>query len=239
MKRFVAATAVLVVALFLPLGAGAAAPGGAPTGDGGAAAQPSHQHGESTGHLPPVQENTDLIGKVELVDEPGRISDVSALNGYAYLGRYIEPTCSTGGIYVVDIRDPENPKRVGFIKSHADSYVAEGVQAIHIDTAYFDGDLLVYSNESCDKNGIGGVTLVDVTNPLKPKKLVEGFGDFTVRGRSQTHANQIHSALAWDTGNNAYAVLVDDEEPATKDVDILDITNPSRPRLIAETGLPD
>jgi hypothetical protein len=238
MKRFVAVAAVLVIALFVPTRAGAG-PASAPVGDGGAAAQPDHQHGESTGHLPPVTENTDLVGKAQLVDEPGRISDVSALGGYAYLGSYFEPVCETGGVYVVDIRDPANPKKVGFIKSHTDSYVSEGVQAIHVDTAFFDGDLLLYNNESCDKNGIGGVSIVDVTNPLKPKKLVEGFGDFTVRGKSQRFANQIHSVLAWDTGANAYAVLVDDEEAGTKDVDILDITNPSRPRLIAETGLAD
>ena len=81
------------------------------------------------------------------------------------------------------------------------------------------------------------MTLVDVTNPLQPKKLVEGFGDFTVNGKSQTHSNEIHSAFAWQDGARAYAVLVDDEE--AEDIDILDITNPSRPRLISETDLTD
>ena len=42
------------------------------------------------------------------------------------------------------------------------------------------------------------MTLIDVTNPMKPKKLVEGFGDFTdTNGKSQTHANQVHSAFGW------------------------------------------
>lgn len=76
-----------------------------------------------------------------------------------------------------------------------------------------------------------------MTNPLKPKKLVEGFGDFSVKGKSQTHSNEVHSALAWQDGSKAYAVLEDNEEAA--DIDIIDITNPSRPKLISETSLAD
>jgi len=108
---------------------------------------------------------------------------------------------------------------------------------ITLDTPSFKGDLLVYQNEICpgSERGIGGVTLVDVTNPRASKKLVEGFGDFTVKGKSQTHSNETHSAFAWQDGSKAYAVLVDDEEAT--DVDILDITNPSRPKLISETDL--
>lgn len=195
------------------------------------------QHDVATGHLPATNVNTELIGKLELTNEVGRVADVDHLKGYAYLGAYDEPVCSTGGVWIVDVRDPANPKKVGFVKSHTDSYVSEGVQALSISTPKFTGDLLLYNNESCDKNGVGGVTIVDVTDPTKPKKLVEGFGDFTVKGKSQRQANEIHSAQAWDAGDNAYAVLVDDEE--AKDVDIIDITNPSRPKLISETGIGD
>ncbi len=195
------------------------------------------QHDSATGHLPATNQNAELISKLELTSETGRVADVDYLKGYAYLGAYYEPVCGTGGVWIVDARDPANPKKVGFVKSHTDSYVSEGVQALSIDTPKFTGDLLLYNNESCDKNGVGGVTIVDVTNPARPKKLVEGFGDFTVKGRSQRHANEIHSAQAWDARDKAYAVLVDDEE--AKDVDIIDITNPSSPRLISETGISD
>ena len=53
----------------------------------------------------------------------------------------------------------------------------------------------------------------------------------------QTKANQTHSAFAWENAETGrwYVVLVDDlEEP---DVDIMDITNPSRPKLVSETNL--
>ncbi len=197
------------------------------------------QHGGTEGHLPPVSNNVDLVSKLRLTNEPGRIADVGELNGFAYLASYAEPVCKTGGVHVVDVRDVTNPKKVGFISSHTDSYVSEGIQGVSVDTAYFKGDLLFYNNEACDKNGIGGLTIVDVTNPLKPKKLVEGAGDFTLKGKSQKHANEIHSVFAWYDAatRKAYAIIVDDEEAL--DVDILDVTDPSHPKLIKETGLQD
>jgi hypothetical protein len=114
-----------------------------------------------------------------------------------------------------------------------------------MDTPSFKGDLLIYQNEWCPQttNGVGGISLVDVSNPDQPKKLVEGAGDFTKKsgtqsgGVPQTKANQTHSAFAWRSQGNGrwYVVLVDDmEEP---DVDILDITDPSRPVKVAEWNL--
>jgi hypothetical protein len=195
------------------------------------------QHGGEEGHLPATSSGVRLVGKVAVADGPGRTADVSAKGNYAYLSRFYEPTCATGGIDVVDISNPAAPKHVSTIPSHTDTFTGEGSQVITLNTPSFTGDLLVYSNEICPGagQGIGGVTLVDVTNPLRPKKLVEGFGDFTVKGQSQRHANEIHSAFAWTAGGKAYVVMVDNEEGT--DVDILDITNPSRPSLISETDL--
>jgi hypothetical protein len=197
------------------------------------------QHGGNDGHLPAVRNNVDLVSKLRLTTEPGRIADVGEHNGFAYLASYAEPVCQTGGVHVVDVRDVHHPKKVGFISSHTDSYVSEGIHAISVDTKYFTGDLLFYNNEACDKNGIGGVSIVDVTNPAKPKKLVEGAGDFDQPGGSQRTANEIHSVFAWYDAatRKAYAIIVDDEEAA--DVDILDVTDPSHPKLIKETGLAD
>jgi hypothetical protein len=198
------------------------------------------QHGADDGHLPPVQRNVDLIGFTDLFagqEQPGRIGDVSAKGNFAYLTLYYEPQCDRGGIQIVDISDPANPKAAGYIPSHVGTFAGEGSQVISLKTASFTGDVLIFQNESCpnsDKMSIGGVTLVDVTNPLAPKKLVEGFGDFSINGKSQTHSNQVHSAFGWvneETGR-AYVVMTDDEE--ITDTDIIEITNPSRPRFVAE-----
>src|SRR5215207_8088028 len=110
-----------------------------------------------------------------------------------------------------------------------------GMQVIELDTKWFTGEVLVMNNEPCGpgaKNAKGGVTLWDVTNPLKPKKLSEHFGD---RGFADFH--EIHSAFAWQAGDRAFVVMTDNVE--FPDVDIMEITNPHRLRLIAELDLND
>jgi len=110
------------------------------------------------------------------------------------------------------------------------------VQALHIDTPAFDGDILVTNNEICKAPaGFGGMNIYDVTDPEHPTPLVEGLGDETVPGQGKKAANEIHSVFAWDAGDKAYAVIVDNEEGA--DVDIIDITDPKKGTLIAEYDL--
>ncbi len=193
-------------------------------------------------------EGLELVGKFDTAGRTGgegRVADVSAKGNFAYLTMFYEPTCGKGGVQIVDISNPAAPKAAGYIPSHVDTYSGEGSQVVSLDTPSFKGDLLVYQNEWCPgtTNGVGGVSLVDVTNPRQPKKLVEGAGDFTKKdgsqskGVPQTRANQTHSAFAWENRETGkvYVVLIDDlEEP---DVDILEITNPSKPKLISETNL--
>ena len=249
--RKLAHTAIGALAAgLLSLGAPAALAHHAPsllTDDAVNSAKETHghdaQHGGDTGHLPPKSENVAKIGNIDLfagAEEPGRIGDVSAKGNYAYLTVFREPTCARGGIQVVDISNPANPTKGPYIPSHQGTYAGEGSQVITLNTPSFKGDVLIYNNEICagnEKTGVGGVTLVDVTNPLKPKKLVEGFGDFTINGKSQTHSNQVHSAFGWvneETGR-AYVIMTDDEE--FTDTDIIEITNPSRPTFVAEYDL--
>src|SRR3990172_4714372 len=212
-----------------------------------ALAHPGDQHGPLSGHLIGTGEwgNIDFISKLELTQTEGLVADVaiSPDGQWAYLANWGEPDCAgpeTGGqnspdagAWVVDISNLENPVQVGFIPSHQDTRPGEGMQVVNITTKFFSGDMLVMNNEHCGKNGNGGVSLWNVTNPLKPFKLSEHFGDRG--GVSPGDANDIHSAFAWDTGDNAYVVMTDNFE--STDVDILDITNPHRPRLIREINL--
>ena len=201
--------------------------------------------------MPAVEQGLDLVSSFNLggkLGGAGRVADVSAKGDYAYLTMFYEPTCGRGGVQIVDMNldtPQDDTEPVAYIPSHVDTYSGEGSQVVTLDTPSFKGDLLVYQNEWCPNttNGVGGVTLVDVTNPRQPKKLVEGAGDFTLKARGaakgvpQTKANQTHSAFAWvnqETGK-VYVVLVDDLE--LDDVDILDITNPSKPKKIKEFNL--
>ena len=213
------------------------------------------QHGPTDGHIyadPALDTDGDGDwGKIDFVSqvtvhdaEEGLIADVTAFGNYAYLARWGGEDCAgpegggpDGGVYVIDISDPANPREVGFIRTQQDTLVGEGMQVVHLDTAEFTGDVLVMNHEGCGKNYKAGVSLWDVTDPLHPKKLSEHFGDFTVDDQlNRPHdANQTHSAFLWDAGERAYLVATDDEE--VTDVDIFDVTNPKKPVLIGEFDL--
>ena len=209
----------------------------------GAGAHPS-QHGPLEGHLLGEGEwgKIDFLGKAELTDTPDLIADVAASpdGQYAYLANWGEPDCAgpeTGGqnspdagAYVVDISDPENPEQVNFIAMPQDTRPGEGMQVAEITTRKFSGDILAMNAEACGKNYKGGFMLYDVSNPLKPKKLAEGWGE-----RTGSDAHQTHSVFIWDAGKWAYLVYQDEED--TADVDIFDITNPRRPRMVSELNL--
>ena len=244
MSRFTrrgASGLALVAACLLALGGVAAAHGGDP--DGGVtasdAARHADQHGTTAGHLFPegTSSNVDLVSKLKLKNVvPEKIADVGVWNGYAFLASWGVVTCKYNGVHVVDIRDVAKPREVAFIQAKEGSYPGEGVQGLHIDTPSFNGDVLVTNNEKCkDKAGFGGMNIYDITNPAHPTPLVEGVGDFTVNGQGKKAANEIHSVFAWDAGDKAYAVIVDNEEGT--DVDILDITDPKKAFLIAEYDL--
>ena len=221
---------VLVAVLMLTLGLPAAAGPG--------------QHGPDDGHLLGTGEwgKIELVGQVEVTQTEGLVADVAAYGNYAYLANWGEPDCAgpeTGGVnspdagaWVIDISDPANPVEVNFIAMPQDTRPGEGMQVVHIETDKFEGEILVMNAEACGKNYKGGFMLYDVTNPLKPVKLKEGFGD-----RTGSDAHQTHSAFIWQPtpGGPAYLVLQDEED--LFDVDIFDITNPRSPRLVAELDL--
>lgn len=195
-----------------------------------------HNHGGREGHLLPTRKNVQLVGKAAVDDRaPGVVADVDVHGNYAYLARFVGD-CDRGGVYVFDIRNRSNPRQVNFIPTGEGSYVGEGVQVMHLRTPSYRGAALLFNNELCalSDTAVGGATLVDVRNPRRPKVLAN-FGDFTPEGVAPGIAHQVHSALMWQHKGRAYAVLVDDEE--AEDVDIFDITNPRKPRLIAEYNL--
>jgi hypothetical protein len=197
-----------------------------------------HKHAGSKGHLQSTVSNVERVSALRL-DEPERkrIADVAVWAGYAYLGAWAGPTCVRNGIHVVDLRDPARPRTIGFIAARTGSYPGEGVQALRIDTPAFTGNVLVTNNETCDRRKpLGGLNLYDVSSPRRPRTLVEGFGDRTGPGSTTSStAHEIHSVFAWDAGKRAYAVLVDNRE--SRNVDIVDISNPRRPFMVAEYDL--
>jgi hypothetical protein len=198
----------------------------------------AHQHGDTAGHLPgSATDNVDLVSKLRLKNVvPEKIADVGVLGDYAYLAAWGVQTCKYNGVHVVNIADVERPREVAFIQAKEGSYPGEGVQALHVDTPFFDGDILVSNNEKCRATaGFGGMNIYDVSDPEHPTPLAEGVGDSTAPGAGKKDAHEIHSVFAWDAGDRAYAVIVDNEEGM--DVDIVDITDPKKAFLTAEYDL--
>ena len=208
------------------------------------------QHGPLTDHLigPGAWGNVQLVSQLRVHDaEPDGIADVSVFKNYAYVSKWGAADCAgpetggqktpDGGAYVIDLSDLAQPKEVGFIATSQDTLVGEGMQGLTLTTSAFSGDVLVMNHEQCGKNGKGGFSLWNITNPLKPVKLSEHAGDITSNGANNTphDVNQYHSAFAWDAGDKAYLIASDDDENV--DVDIFDITNPKKPITASELDL--
>ncbi|HKX48402.1 MAG TPA: hypothetical protein VJM06_07025 [Gaiellaceae bacterium] len=240
-RRYSTLVLILGLALVAAAIAIAAAGEGARSADGAITNASSthghHQHGDIAGHLPASSANVELVSKLRLKNVvPDKIADVGVHNGHAYLAAWGGAQCKYNGVHVVDIRDVDAPKEVAFIQAKEGSAPGEGIQAIPISTPSFTGDVLVSNNEKCkDKTGFGGLNIYDVSRPSSPTVLAEGFGDETVKGQGKKDANDIHSVFAWDAGSKAYAVIVDNEEGP--DVDIVDISDPKKPSVIAEYDL--
>ena len=205
------------------------------------------QHGPAMGHLPSGREDVDLVGKLEPTRQfgqivEGQIADVTVHDGFAYLNSWDEPTCTKGGVYVVDIRNPANPREVAFIPALPVTYHGEGAQVFEFDTPSFKGDVLAVNNETCtfqdEQLGAGGFDLYDVTDPRNPVPLVQGFGDRGPEGMltgDAEQANSAHNIRLWEHEGKVYAVSVDNLE--LHDVDIFDVTNPRSPEPVAEFDL--
>src|SRR6266540_1143854 len=236
LMRLAVAAAGLLVAAGVATAASGGPDGGIAVSDG---ARDAHQHGITEGHLHPEgsSSNVSLVSKLRLKNVvPEKIADVGVFKGYAYLAAWGVVTCKYNGIHVVDVRNPASPKEAAFIASKEGSYPGEGIQGLHIDTPAFNGDILVSNNEKCkEPAGFGGMNIYDISKPTSPTPLVEGVGDSTVAAQGKKDAHEIHSVFAWDAGDKAYAVIVDNEEGV--DVDIVDITDPKKASLIAEYDL--
>ena len=206
-----------------------------------------HQHGGDEGHLPAKAENVELIGelmptKAQGPIVEGQIADLAVYNDYAYLNSWDEPTCTKGGVYVVDIRDPRNPQEVSFLPALPGNYHGEGAHVITVKAQGkgFKGDILAVNNEFCsslatEPTAGAGFDLYDVSNPRNPKVLVQGAGDRGGEGSMSGDfelANSYHSVFMWQDDGRVYLVATDNFE--FHDVDIFDITDPKNPVGVAE-----
>jgi hypothetical protein len=236
-----AATAVIAPALVVVGGSAGAHPEHGETSEDGPAVD-AHQHSGAAGHLPASSENVELVGRVDLTGVDGGIADVAAFGSYAYLNAF-SPECSGRpgaqgtGVHVVDISDPANPAKVGFLPAESNSYVGEGVHVVDVNGRH----ILLHNNETCNAGlpVTSGFAVWDVTNPLAAFKLGQ-FGDTTpALPRQAFHTT--HSVQAFVLNDRAYAVATDNQD--LRDIDIFDLTpaieGAGPAVLVSETGIED
>jgi hypothetical protein len=239
--------ATIAIVLLVPFGSVIAHPGhrNAHAEDADFRSPDAHQHGGDEGHLEPSSENVELVGKLEPDDEfgpivEGQIADLAVYKDYAYLNSWSEESCTKGGVYVVDIRNPKKPVEVDFIPALSGNYHGEGAHVISVATKSFTGDLLAVNNEFCTDTPTagGGFDLYDVTDPHNPRILVQGAGDRGGEGQmngGDATSNDYHSVFLWKDDGKVYLVGTDNIE--LHDVDIFDVTNPRQPKAVGEYDL--
>ena len=203
-------------------------------------------------NLPQRADNLEVVGRFEVPGvRPGQIADVAVHEGYAYLNSWDDPDCEGGGTYVVDIRNPRQPREVAFIPAPPNLYHGEGAHVVSIDVPGFEGDVLAVNDETYGSNVIlndpcapadtthGGFDLYDVSDPANPVPLVRGAGDRDRDNDPATPqeplANSYHSVFVWQDGPRAFLVASDNIEGS--DVDIFDITNPREPEQVGDFDL--
>jgi uncharacterized repeat protein (TIGR01451 family) len=183
--------------------------------------------------LPPSAVNVELVSTFDPSPDQ-RAGGVASLGDFAYVG-VAQTSCTSEGVRVIDLSDPGNPGEAAFIPAGANALVTGGLHVARISTAAFTGDVLAVSIGRCTSTSKGGFSLWDVTNPRAPSPLALNSADTsTPGGASFEHSTD--GVFLWQQGANAYAVTVDIDEEAS--VDIFDITIPTAPVLIAETGAP-
>jgi hypothetical protein len=154
---------------------------------------------------------------------PRSITDVWAFRNFAYVGTYDKPVCSDLGVRIVDISEPSKPLYVTNIPSPPNTR-ANAIKVSHIITPYYEGDILIHSNEPCVttyNKGRGGIEVYDVTNPRTPIHL------------SSFYNPPIHNLFMYQQGNRAYVLLADVGSSALR---VVNITNPRNPMEVVAVG---
>jgi hypothetical protein len=197
--------------------------GAAHFSDVGLAAADSQSSGAKSGKL----RNLTEIGSLSFPD--GASTDVWALGNYAYVGTFSSGTggfCPETGVKIVDVSDPTNPTFVGNLASPSLTR-ANDVKVAKVNSHYFNGDLLVHSNEPCAGGGDGGVVFYDVSDPTAPVRLGAAYDINDLFNGPNFTAFGVHNAWIFEQGNKTFIAVVANVSPDSYDFRILDASDPA------------
>ena len=155
----------------------------------------------STNNLYVLDKNLDIVGKVEGLAEGERIYSVRFMGTRAYMVTFVE----TDPLFVIDLKDPKNPKVLGELKIPGYSKYLHPYDDTHI--IGFGEDTKVVNYGYGDRVLTDGMkmALFDVTDPENPKEM------YNVKiGEKGTYSELLnnHKALLFSKEKNLIAFPV-------------------------------
>jgi hypothetical protein len=176
--------------------------------------------------------NTELVGHLA-PPQDGGYADVWAHKDVAYLGNLRQVDCRpANGVWAIDLGDPARPRPLASFAKFPGSD-GEDVWVGAVRTRSFKGDLAAVGLQPCSRQGAGfaGLALYDVTNPARPREL----------GRLATGvASGVHELGVVQRPDGRVLALAavpysfNLSQGRQGDLRIVDITDPRRPRQLAD-----
>jgi hypothetical protein len=175
--------------------------------------------------------NTELVGHLD--PGGGLHADVWAYRGVAYLGSYRSGDCRPApGVWAIDLRASARPRPLASFAAYPGSD-GQDVWVGGVRTGAFRGDLAAVGVQPCDRGvgGFAGLALYDVTDPASPRRLAEvptgvpsGVHELGVVQRPDGRVLALEAVPGSFQQSNG----------RRGDLRILDITDPRRPREVAD-----
>jgi hypothetical protein len=154
--------------------------------------------------------------------------------GTAYLGAWgLGRRCPVHGVRAIDVSDPAQP-RLGARFARFARTTSEDVWVGAVSTPSFTGDLAAVGIQRCSapSAAFGGLALFDVSDPARPRLLG--------RLRTHRHTRGVHELSVAERADGRVLALVSVPHSHAAsggrvgDVRIVDVTNPRRPRELAD-----
>jgi hypothetical protein len=190
-----------------------------PAGAAGAQARPKLWNTELVGHLAPPQS--------------GGYGDVWAHKDVAYLGNLRNADCRpANGVWAISLEDPAKPRPLASFAKFPGSD-GEDVWVGSVRTSKFKGDLAAVGIQRCSRQvqGFAGLALFDLTNPAKPKALGR-LPTGVVSGVHEVGVTQRPDGRVLALAAVPYSFNL--SQGRQGDLRIIDITDPRRPRELAD-----
>jgi hypothetical protein len=179
----------------------------------------------------PATRNTELVGHLA-PPQAGGYGDVWAYRDVAYLGDLRNGDCRpANGVWAIDLKDPARPRPLASFAKFPGSD-GEDVWVGSVRTAAFSGGLAAVGVQRCSRQdpGFAGMALYDVRDPARPREL----------GRLETGFIGVHELGVVQRPDGRVLALAavpysfNFSQGRQGDLRIVDITDPRRPRELAD-----